>query len=106
MEGAAPSEMARAMLQEIPIDLVFERTGDGRYRVTSEDVPGFYMAGSDIDRIQGDLNEVIADLLRLNCGFIVSDIRWFPTLSDVKKHLEKPPPEGKIRYIASGTLAA
>lgn len=91
---------------QIPIDLIFERTGDGRYRVTSDDVPGFYMAGDDIDAIQSDLNEVVSDLLRLNCGFIASEIRWFPTLSDVKGHLEKPLPEGKIRYIASGILAA
>jgi hypothetical protein len=94
------------MAVQIPIDLLFERTSDGRYRVTSDDIPGFYMAGDDIDAIQGDLNEVVSDLLRLNSGFLVSDIRWVPTLNDVKKHLEKPPSEGKIRYIASGTLAA
>jgi hypothetical protein len=94
------------MAQDIPIDLVFERTSDGRYRVTSEDVPGFYMAGNDIDVIHGDLDEVVKDLLRLNSGFIASNIRWFPSLNDVKEHLKKPPAEGKIRYIASGTLAA
>ncbi|HLY05433.1 MAG TPA: hypothetical protein VKR31_06770 [Rhizomicrobium sp.] len=94
------------MAYQIPIDLVFERTSDGRYRVTSDDVPGFYIAGSDIDAIQGDLNEIVADLLRHNCGFIVSEIRWMPSLSDVKRHLQKPTPEGRVRYIASGMLAA
>jgi len=91
---------------EIPIDLVFERSSDGRYRVTSDDIPGFYMAGSDIDAIQGDLDEVVSDLLRHNCGFIVSEIRWMPTLNDVKQHLQKPNPEGRVRYIASGQLTA
>jgi hypothetical protein len=91
---------------EIPIDLIFERSSDGCYRVTSDDVPGFYMAGSDIDAIQGDLNDVVSDLLRQNCGFVVSAIRWMPSLSDVKQHLQKPHPEGKVRYIASGTLTA
>jgi hypothetical protein len=91
---------------EIPIDLIFERSSDGRYRVTSEDIPGFYMAGSDIDAIQGDLDEVVSDLLRHNCGFIVSQIKWMPTLNDVKQHPRKPHPEGRVRYIASGKLAA
>jgi hypothetical protein len=90
----------------IPIDLIFERSGDGRYRVTSDDVPGLYMAGSDIDAIQGDLDEVVSDLLRHNCGFIVSEIRWMPSLNDVKQNLQKPHPEGRVRYIASGQLTA
>ena len=93
------------MAYDIPIDLIFERDSDGHYRVTSDDVPGFYMGGADIDAIQGDLDEVVSDLLRHNCGFIVSEIRWMPTLSDVKQHLQKPHPEGKVRYVASGMLA-
>ena len=94
------------MAYDIPIDLIFERDSDGHYRVTSDDVPGFYMAGNDIDAIQNDLNEVVADLLRHNCHFAVSEIRWMPSLNDVKRHLQKPHPEGKVRYIASGTLTA
>jgi hypothetical protein len=94
------------MDQEVVIELNFERGSDGRYEVKSTDIPGFFMAGYDIDAIRGDLNEVVSDLLRLNTGFVVSDIRWAPNLDDVKKHLVKPRPEGKIRYIASGGLAA
>jgi len=93
-------------VQEIAIELIFERSSDGRYQVNSDDVPGFYMAGENIEAIHGDLNEVVSDLLRLNSGFIVSDIRWVPSIDDVKRHLEKPPLEGKIRYIASGRMAA
>ena len=92
--------------QEIAIDLIFERGSDGRYQVSSSDVPGFFMAGLDIEAIHGDLNEVISDLLRLNSGFLVSEIRWVPRIDDVKKRLEKPPLEGKIRYVASGKMAA
>ncbi len=93
-------------IREIAIDLIFERGSDGRYQVKSADVPGFFMSGYDIEAIHGDLNEVVSDLLRLNSGFIVSDIRWVPSIDDVKKHLKKPPLEGKIRYVASGTMAA
>jgi hypothetical protein len=92
--------------QEISIELVYERHSDGRYYVTSTDVPGFRMAGTNIDVIQADLNEVVCDLLRHNSGFVVSELRWIPSLDDVKRHLQKPNPEGKARYVASGTIAA
>ena len=92
--------------QEISIEMVYERLSDGRYHVTSEDVPGFQMVGLDIDAIQNDIDEVIRDLLRYNSGFVVEELRWVPSLEDVKHHLQKPSPEGKARYIASGKIAA
>jgi hypothetical protein len=92
--------------QEISIEMVYERHSDGRYHVTSEDVPGFQMVGMDIDAIQNDLDEVIKDLLRYNSGFVVEQLRWVPSLEDIKHHLQKPNPEGKARYVASGTIAA
>lgn len=92
--------------QEISIELVFEKSSDGRYCVSSDDVPGFYMAGYDIDAIHGDLNEVVSDLLRHNSGFVVSELRWVPSIEDVKRHLQRPNPHGKVRYVASGTMAA
>lgn len=94
------------MSTQISIELVYERHSDGRYYVHSDDVPGFRMAGSDIDAIQADLNAVVSDLLRLNSGFVVTELVWVPSLEDVKRHLQKPPPEGKVRYVASGTIAA
>ena len=48
--------------QQIKIELRYERHSDGRYFVTSDDVPEFRMAGTDIDQIQKDLNEVVMDL--------------------------------------------
>lgn len=92
--------------QEIKIELLYERRNDGRYYVTSNDVPGFRMSGTDIDIIQKDLNEVVSDLLRLNSGFVVEELRWVPNLEDVKHHLQKPSPDGRATYIASGTMAA
>ena len=92
--------------QQIKIELVYERDSDGRYCVTSQDVPGFRMAGPDIEAIQKDLNEVVSDLLRLNSGFVVEELHWVPALEEVKRHLQKPNPEGKAIYIASGTIAA
>lgn len=93
-------------MAKIPIDLIFERGSDGHYRVTSDDVPGLYLAGDDIDAIQNDLDEIVTDLLRHNCDFIATKIQWMPSLNDVKQHLQKPNLEGKVRYIAEGKLAA
>lgn len=92
--------------QEIAVELTYERHGDGRYYVTSENIPGFQMAGTNIDAIQADLNEVVSDLLRLNSNFLVEEVRWVPSLDDVKKHLVKPGPEGRVVYVVSGKLAA
>jgi hypothetical protein len=92
--------------QEISIEMIYERHADGRYYVTSAEVPGFRMAGPDIDAIQGDLDEVVRDLLFHNAGFVVEELRWVPSLDDVKRHLQKPGPDGKARYVVSGTLAA
>ena len=91
--------------QEISVELKYERHSDGRYYVTSEDIPGFRMAGFNIDAIQNDLNEVVSDLLRLNSNFLVEEVRWVPSLDDVKKHLVKPH-EGRVVYVVSGRLAA
>jgi hypothetical protein len=92
--------------QEISIELIYERHGDGRYYVRSDDVPGFRMAGADLDAIQADLNEVVSDLLLHNSGFEVQELRWVPSLEELKRHLQKPGPEGRARYVASGTIAA
>jgi hypothetical protein len=92
--------------QEISVEVVYERHADGRYYVSSKEIPGFRMAGSDIDAIQADLNQVVSDLLQINAGFVVEEFRWVPSLEDVKKHLARPAPVGPARYVLSGRLAA
>ena len=92
--------------QQIKIELKYERLRDGRYFVTSDDVPGFRMAGTDLDAIQKDLDEVVKDLLRLNSKFIVEELTWVPSLDEAKRHLQKPGPDGRALYIASGEIAA
>jgi hypothetical protein len=92
--------------QEIRVELNYERHSDGRYYVTSKDIPGFHMAGSDIDAIQADLNEVVKDLMRLNAHFEVEEFRWVPSLEEVKSHLHRPSGDGRATYVVSGKLAA
>lgn len=92
--------------QQIRIELKYERRSDGRYFVSSDDVPGFSMVGTDIDAIQKDLDEVVKDLLRLNSNFLVEELKWVPSLDEVLRHLKTPTPDGRALYIASGTIAA
>jgi hypothetical protein len=92
--------------QKIRIELQFERHSDGRYFVTSDDVPGFRMAGTDIEAIQKDLDEVVKDLLRLNSNFVVEELTWVPSLDEAKRHLQSPSPDGRAVYIAIGQIAA
>jgi hypothetical protein len=92
--------------QEIHVELLYERHSDGRYYVSTNDIPGFQMAGLNIDAIQSDLNDVVKDLLFYNSGFKVEELRWVPSLDEVKLHLDRPVPEGKVHYVISGTIAA
>ena len=92
--------------QKIKVELKFERRNDGRYYVTSDDVPGFRMVGTDIDAIQNDLEEVVRDLLRLNSNFVVEEFVWVPSLDEAKRHLQKPVPQGRAIYLVSGSVAA
>lgn len=92
--------------KEISIELRYEKHSDGRYYVRSFDLPGFRLAGPDLDALQADLDQVVTDLLLHNAGFVVEALRWVPSIEDVKLHLQKPGPEGKATYVASGKIAA
>lgn len=39
---------------------------EGYLKITSPDVPGFYICGTDHDAVFGDLPEVLADLIEHN----------------------------------------
>jgi hypothetical protein len=92
--------------QEMSIQLIYERHSDGRYYVRSDNLPGFRLAGTNLDALQADLDEVVKDLLLHNENFVVEGLRWVPGPEDIKRHLSKPGPEGKAVYIAHGTIAA
>jgi len=91
--------------QEMSVQLQYEKHG-GRYHIKSLDIPGFRMAGTDWDALLADLDNVVKDLLFHNSNFVVESLRWVPGPDDVKKHLDKPQPEGTATYVASGKLAA
>jgi|GEM_PF-1412063 len=93
-------------VSEISIELQYAKHSDGRYHIDSVDVPGLRLIGADFRALQADLDEVVKDLLKLNCNFVVEELRWVPSVDDVRKQLDNPAPQGTATYIAKGMLAA
>lgn len=86
--------------KEVSIEIEYERHSDGRYYIRSRDLPGFRLAGTDIDALQRDLDPAVKDLLLYNMGFEVDRLRWVPTPEEAKRALRKPVGEGKTTYVA------
>ena len=82
---------------EFAIELLFDQRRDGRFHVHSPNVPGFHLAGRDLQEIREDLEPVLKDLLYHNSNVIVDQIRWVPSLEEVVKRMEgaTPSPEPK-----------
>lgn len=94
------------MTKEISIVLQYEKHPDGCYYIRSNSLPGFRLAGPDIDALQRDLNPVVTDLLLHNMGIEVESIRWVPSPDDVKQQLQKPSGDGVVTYVAQLKAAA
>jgi hypothetical protein len=93
-------------MQEIAIEIFFEKHSDGRYYIKSFDVPGLHLAGTDFTALQEDLDPAVKALLHYNLGFDVESIKWVPSPEDARNMLDKPQPEGKATYIALVKAAA
>ena len=89
-----------AITQDFRIVLSYEKHSNGRYYVHSQDIPGFRLVGPDLDALQRDLDSVVIDLFRENLDIEIESLKWVPSLEDVKRHLERPEPEGTFTYIA------
>lgn len=88
------------MVQELRLQLRFEKHPDGRYRIRSDEMPELRLEGPDFDALQRDIDPVVSDLLLHNLGFDVEDVRWVPSLEDVKHHLQTPSPNGIATFVA------
>jgi len=62
------------------IQLLFDKRKDGRFHVHSPSVPGFHLAGPDLEAIRPDIETVLKDILFHNSKMIVDEIQWFPSL--------------------------
>ena len=68
---------------EISLSILFERRPDGRFRVSSSDIPDFHLAGADWEALRADLEPLIKGLLWQNSKFAAYRLEWVPSLSTI-----------------------
>lgn len=95
--------------KEFRLKLIFEKRRDGRFYIHSPDLPGLHLAGSDLDKIQADLDPVIKELLYFNMDFAAETIKWLPGLDYIKSRMKQPPSPGNKPaeeiYVITGRAA-
>lgn len=100
--------MAKA--REFALKLLVERKEDGRFCISSPNLPGLHLAGKDLDKIRSDLAPVIKDLLYFNSDFIADKIKWVPSLEqvmlDIKQALSPREPRAAEEILVISGRAA
>jgi len=79
------------------IRLLFDQRKNGRVHVHSPDMPGLHLAGASLDKIRGDVEPILKDLLFHNMGMIVDKIEWFPPIDQIAKDMAKETAPDKPR---------
>lgn len=74
------------------IELLFDKRNDGRFHVHSPSVPGFHLAGQNLEAVRADIEPVLKDILFHNSKVIVDKIEWHPSLAEVTKRMTQPLP--------------
>ena len=93
--------------QEMSIQLIYERHSDGRYYVRSDNLPGFRLAGTNLDALQADLDEVVKDLLLHNENFCCGCVALGAGAGRYQApFVQARPWKARRFYIARGTIAA
>ncbi|HKO10122.1 MAG TPA: hypothetical protein VJ487_20630 [Alphaproteobacteria bacterium] len=72
--------------KEFMIQILFKKSGDGRFHVHSPDLAGLHLAGRDLATIRADLEPIVKDLLFYNSNVIADKIRWVPRLEEIPPH--------------------
>jgi hypothetical protein len=76
--------------KEFMIQILFEKSGDGRFHVHSPDLAGLHLAGRDLATIRADLEPIVKELLFHNSNVIADKIRWVPSLEEVLGQFTRP----------------
>lgn len=91
-----------AETNQFTIQLEFDKRADGRYHVHSDNVPGLYLAGADIHALCDDVGPAVIHLLKHNMKIDADDVRWVPTLQEVRQQFHHPAEsDGKATYIVT-----
>jgi|SRR5208282_2781117 len=79
-----------ADVKEFMIQILFKKSGDGRFHVHSPDLAGLHLAGRDLTTIRADLEPIVKELLFHNSHVIADKIRWVPSLEEVVRQMTQP----------------
>jgi hypothetical protein len=72
------------MATEFAIRIEF-RHGDGRCYISSPDLKGLHLAGSDMGTLRADLEIVIKDLMYHNYNRVIDRLRFVPSLEEISE---------------------
>lgn len=99
-----------AKTREFALKLLVRRKDDGRFCISSPNLPGLHLAGQDLDKIRADLEPIVKDLLYFNTDFVADQIKWVPSLEqaghDVKQALSPSEPRAVEELFAITGRAA
>jgi hypothetical protein len=70
------------MATEFAVRIDFRR-GDGRCYISSPDLVGLHLAGSDMNALRADLEAVIKDLVYHNLSRVIDKLRFIPSLEEI-----------------------
>jgi len=76
--------------KEFLIQILFEKSRDGRFHVHSPELAGLHLAGRDLRKIRADLEPIVKELLFHNSNVIADKIRWVPSLEEVVRQMTQP----------------
>jgi hypothetical protein len=85
-------------VSEFRIRLWFDKRPDGRFHIHSPNVPGLHLAGRDLRALCNDIDPAVKDLLRDNLKIEAEEIRWVPSLEDIREHFSAPA-EGENVFV-------
>jgi hypothetical protein len=97
---------------EFAIRLVYDHRPDGRFHISSPDIPGLHLNGPNLEGIAEDIEPLVRELLLHNSGVVVDTIKWVPPLEEMVNQMRRPtagarePSPGESRVLVITGRAA
>lgn len=75
---------------EFAIRLVYDQKQDGRFHISSPDIPGLHLSGPDLAAITEDIEPLVRELLLHNAGVVVDTVKWVLPLEEMIEKMRRP----------------
>ncbi|HEY1720031.1 MAG TPA: hypothetical protein VGG27_02210 [Magnetospirillaceae bacterium] len=73
-------------LTECAIAVYYDKRDDGRFHISSPDLPGFHLVGPSADALGADVEPVLREMLRTTTGQAVDTMMVLPTFQTLGGH--------------------